>query len=261
MASEVLQKTRSINRTLQTSGGSSVSFELLAGALGEVLSANVYVLSSKGKILGLYLNDEEDSSVIEEEGTNQRMFPKEYNKSLLRITETLDNLTGEEVLNLFPDEHERLEKYTTIVPILGSGQRLGTLVLSRYNNNFTDDDLVISEYSATVIGLEVLRALSEELEVEMRKKAVVQMAIGTLSYSELEAVEHIFDELNGKEGLLVASKIADRVGITRSVIVNALRKFESAGVIESRSLGMKGTHIKILNDKLIPELKKVKNSN
>ena len=93
----------------------------------------------------------------------------------------------------------------------------------------------------------------------MRKKAVVQMAIGTLSYSELEAVEHIFEELDGKEGLLVASKIADRVGITRSVIVNALRKFESAGVIESRSLGMKGTHIKILNDKLMEELKKLKN--
>ena len=42
MASEVLQKTRRINRTLQTSGGSSVSFELLAGTLGEVLQANVY---------------------------------------------------------------------------------------------------------------------------------------------------------------------------------------------------------------------------
>ena len=108
--------------------------------------------------------------------------------------------------------------------------------------------------------MEILKYLSEEMEVEMRKKAVVQMAIGTLSYSELEAVEHIFNELNGNEGLLVASKIADRVGITRSVIVNALRKFESAGVIESRSLGMKGTHIKILNDKLIPELKKVRNN-
>ena len=52
--------------------------------------------------------------------------------------------------------------------------------------------------------------------------------------------------------------MADKVGITRSVIVNALKKFESAGVIESRSLGMKGTHIKILNDKLIDELKKVR---
>ena len=62
------------------------------------------------------------------------------------------------------------------------------------------------------------------------------MAIGTLSYSEIEAVEQIFSELDGTEGLLVASKIADRSGITRSVIVNALRKLESAGVIESRSL-------------------------
>ena len=71
------------------------------------------------------------------------------------------------------------------------------------------------------------------------------MAINSLSYSEREAIEHIFEELGGKEGLLIASKVADRVGITRSVIVNALRKLESAGVIESRSLGMKGTFIKV----------------
>ena len=60
-----------------------------------------------------------------------------------------------------------------------------------------------------------------------------------------EAIEHIFEELGGNEGLLIASKVADRVGITRSVIVNALRKLESAGVIESPSLGMKGTFIKV----------------
>ncbi|MBC8922144.1 HTH domain-containing protein, partial [Escherichia coli] len=97
-------------------------------------------------------------------------------------------------------------------------------------------------------------------EEEARSRAVVQMAISSLSYSELEAIEHIFDELNGKEGLLVASKIADRVGITRSVIVNALRKLESAGVIDSRSLGMKGTFIRVLNDKFLVELEKLKNN-
>ena len=37
-----------------------------------------------------------------------------------------------------------------------------------------------------------------------------------------DMIIHIFDELDGDEGILVASKIADRVGITRSVIVNAL---------------------------------------
>ena len=208
----------------------------------------------------LSLNDVQDSSVIEDEYTKQKKFSDEYTQNVLKIDETLENLNGEKILEIFPEEHGRLQKYTTVVPILGSGQRLGTLVLSRYSNSFNDDDLVIAEYSATVVGLEILRAIGEELEEEMRKKAVVQMAIGTLSYSELEAVEHIFAELDGKEGLLVASKIADRVGITRSVIVNALRKFESAGVIESRSLGMKGTHIRILNDKLTDELKKLKNN-
>ncbi len=116
---------------------------------------------------------------------------------------------------------------------------------------------MIAEYGAAVVGMEILRSRSEKMEEEARKRASVQMALDTLSYSEQEAVEHIFDELAGDEGLLVASKIADRVGITRSVIVNALRKFESAGVIESRSLGMKGTYIRVLNDKLFDELDKL----
>ncbi|MBO7362146.1 MAG: GTP-sensing pleiotropic transcriptional regulator CodY, partial [Lachnospiraceae bacterium] len=83
-------------------------------------------------------------------------------------------------------------------------------------------------------------------------------AISTLSFSEMEAIVHIFDELEGDEGILVASKIADRVGITRSVIVNALRKFESAGIIESRSSGMKGTYIKILNEYVFDEIGSMK---
>lgn len=260
MSSEMLRKTRKITKTLQTSGGSSVSFDLLSSVLGEVLYSNVYVVSSKGKILGLYLNDKEDSSVVIDHTTKEEMFPQQYIENMVKINDTIENITGDKLIEIFPLEHERKEKIVTVVPILGSGRRLGTLVVSRYNDKFEDDDLVVAEYSATVIGLEIIRAEGEELEEEMRKKTVVQMAIGTLSYSELEAVEHIFDVLEGKEGLVVASKIADRVGITRSVIVNALRKFESAGVIESRSLGMKGTHIKILNDKLIDELKKLKNN-
>lgn len=104
----------------------------------------------------------------------------------------------------------------------------------------------------------MLRSVNEESAEESRREHVVQSAISTLSFSELEAIVHIFEELDGTEGILVASKIADRVGITRSVIVNALRKFESAGVIESRSSGMKGTYIKVLNDYVFAELDKLK---
>ena len=121
-----------------------------------------------------------------------------------------------------------------------------------------DDDLLLAEYGATVVGMEMLRDHTQKIEIEARKKATVQIALATLSYSEVEAAINILGELNGTEGLLVASKIADRVGITRSVIVNALRKFESAGVIESKSLGMKGTYIKVLNEHLLEEVQKLK---
>ena len=113
----------------------------------------------------------------------------------------------------------------------------------------------------TVVGLEMMRSVNEENVEENRKVQVVKSAFNTLSFSELEAITHIFDELDGDEGILVASKIADRVGITRSVIVNALRKFESAGVIESRSSGMKGTYIKVLNDYIFDELMRSRREN
>ncbi len=101
----------------------------------------------------------------------------------------------------------------------------------------------------------MMRSVTEENAEEERKMQIVKSAINTLSYSELEAIGYVFDALDGNEGILVASKIADKAGITRSVIVNALRKFESAGVIESRSSGMKGTYIKVVNDFIFAELK------
>lgn len=131
----------------------------------------------------------------------------------------------------------------------------------RSDREYDIDDIILTEYGTTVVGLEMMRSVNEENEEEKRKVSIVRSAINTLSYSELEAILHIFDELDGNEGILVASRIADRVGITRSVIVNALRKFESAGVIESRSSGMKGTYIKVVNDVVFDELDRIRNKN
>jgi len=260
MSKSLLEKTRKINKLLQRSAGYPVDFNDVCKSLGEVLSSNAYVASRKGKVLGFYLLEDYDCNAVEEDILEDKMFPKEINDKLLDIHETKQNISPNSSDFIFQNgsEANNADKLITIVPINGGGERLGTLVLSRYKHEFTEEDLVLAEYSATVVGMEILRSKSEEIEEEARKKAVVQLAIGTLSFSELEAVEHIFEELDGNEGLLVASKIADRVGITRSVIINALRKFESAGVIESRSLGMKGTHIKILNDKLLDELRKIR---
>lgn len=254
----LLEKTRKINKMLQ-SAATPVNFTEIAETLRDVIESNVYVLSRRGKLLGLALNLQIENDRMKHM-FEERQFPTEYTENLFSINETSSNLNISHPLTAFPIENQDLFQngLTTIVPIIGGGERLGTLILSRINESFSDDDLILAEYGSTVVGIEILREKTEEIEEEARNKAIVQMAISSLSYSELEAIEHIFDELDGKEGLLVASKIADRVGITRSVIVNALRKLESAGVIESRSLGMKGTYIKVLNDKFLLELQKLK---
>ena len=51
-------------------------------------------------------------------------------------------------------------------------------------------------------------------------------------------------------------KLTPEEELEKSVIVNALRKFESAGLIETKSLGMKGTYIRVKNEFLLDELKK-----
>ncbi|WP_123054061.1 GTP-sensing pleiotropic transcriptional regulator CodY [Clostridium sp. JN-1] len=255
----LLDKTRMLNKILQKSGTEPVVFNDICNLLSDVLNCNIYIISRKGKVLGYNFSTGFECDVVKDRVISGMRFPEKYNNKLLTVNETLSNLSNNGIC-VFQENNSCVieNKLTTIVPINGNRERLGTLLLARFDEKFTDEDLVLSEYSATIIGLEILRAKQDVIEEDARKKAVVQLAIGTLSYSELEAVEHIFDELDGNEGLLVASKIADKVGITRSVIVNALRKFESAGVIESRSLGMKGTHIRILNDKLLDELKKIK---
>lgn len=255
----LLTKTRMLNKILQKSGSEPVVFNDICKLLSEVLECNVYIVSKKGKILGNDYFEGFECDILKDKVLDAMRFPESYNRKLINVHETLSNVTNGDHC-VFSEELKCNinNKITTIVPIVGNRERLATLLLARFDSLFTDDDLVIAEYSATVTGLEILRSDNSEIEEEIRKKAVVQLAIGTLSFSELDAMGHIFNELDGNEGLLVASKIADSIGITRSVIVNALRKFESAGVIESRSLGMKGTYIKVLNDKLFEELKKIK---
>ncbi|MCI5727497.1 MAG: GTP-sensing pleiotropic transcriptional regulator CodY [Clostridium sp.] len=257
--SSLLEKTRMLNKILQKKGTEPVAFDEICGLLSKVLECNVYVVSRKGNVIGHAFLDGFQCDIMKNKVLIDKKFSADYNDKLFKINDTISNIEyAEDCILDFERKCTFEGKKTTIVPIIGNRERLGTLIIARFYEEFVDEDLVLAEYSATIVGMEILRAKQFELEEETRKKAVVQLAIGTLSYSEFEAVGHIFDELNGQEGILVASKVADKVGITRSVIVNALKKFESAGVIESRSLGMKGTHIKILNDKLIDELKKVR---
>lgn len=255
MSVQLLDKTRKINKLLHNNNSTKVVFNDICEVLVETLSSNILVISRKGKVLGVGLckGVEEITELIVDK-VGGYVDPL-LNDRFLSVLSTKENVNLETLGFL----GSNIRDYDAIIsPIDIAGERLGTLFMYRNGQTYDIDDIIVSEYGTTVVGLEMMRSVNEENQEEARKVQVVKSAFNTLSFSEMEAIEHIFEELDGNEGILVASKIADRVGITRSVIVNALRKFESAGIIESRSSGMRGTYIKVLNDVIFDELKKMK---
>ncbi|MCR5403119.1 MAG: GTP-sensing pleiotropic transcriptional regulator CodY [Butyrivibrio sp.] len=252
---QLLDKTRKIGKLLHNNNSGKVVFNDICRVLCDILASNMLVISRKGKVLGIGESANVESlSDLLVDSVGSFIDPM-LNERLLTILSTKENVN----LETLGFEGIDFSKFQAIItPIEIAGERLGTLFIYKTEKPYDIDDIILCEYGTTVVGLEMLRAVNEENAEESRKLAVVRSAISTLSFSEMQAIIHIFDELGGMEGVLVASKIADRVGITRSVIVNALRKFESAGVIESRSSGMKGTYIKVTNDVVFGEIKKLK---
>ena len=249
---QLLDKTRKINKLLHNNNAQKVVFNDICKVLTEVMNSNVLVISKKGKILGK--NEAEHIEILHQlvSGDVKDYIDHYLNERLLTILSTNENVS----LSTLGFDSGVDNYFGIIAPIDIAGERFGTLFMYRQNEQYSIDDIILAEYGTTVVGLEMLRSVSEEMEMEQRKKHIVDSAISTLSFTEHKAVVHILEELDGKEGILVASKIADRFGITRSVVVNALRKLESAGVIESRSSGMKGTYIKVVNDFIFDEIGK-----
>jgi len=236
----LLEKVRKLNEVLQAYD--SVDIAELAEVLSAVENANVYCANEKGLLLGYkqlpQCLDEEKFVAI----GNDKYFSEMYTRYLGNFIAT-DTVPAA--------KEEELVKNTIVVPLFTGHKRIGTLIIELLRKDVKSDDLVLAEFASTVLSAAIIRANAAKAE----QLKMVMVAMETLSYSETMAVKAILGSLEGLDGYLVASKIADEAKITRSVIVNALRKLESAGVIESRSLGMKGTYIRILVPMILDEIK------
>ena len=208
MSVQLLDKTRKINKLLHNNNSSKVVFTDICEVLTEILASNVLAfficikVSKKGKVLGVSTCEgvPEIHELLQDE-VGEHIDPM-LNERLLSILSTKENVNLQ-TLGFTADVSQGYQ--AIITPINIAGERLGTLFLYRKESMYEIDDIILSEYGTTVVGLEMLRSVNEESAEETRKEQIVQSAISTLSFSELEAIIHIFDELNGMEGILVAS--------------------------------------------------------
>ena len=153
---ELLDKTRRINRLLQY--GDKVEYNEVAKLLCDVIQANTYIVGSKGEVRGYALIHEFECDIMREEVLDKKAFPRDYLNFIMRVRDTLANIPHENQNCSFVDNTKCIfkGKMTTVVPIYGNGERIGTLIVAKYDATFSDEDLLLAEYAATVLGVQIL---------------------------------------------------------------------------------------------------------
>ncbi|MBB5178377.1 transcriptional pleiotropic repressor [Melissococcus plutonius] len=147
--STLIEKVRQINQLLQQKNMFSLNTDLpydkMAISLGDILDSNAYIINNIGILLGYYegldVNNARIKTMFEE-----KKLPYEYTNATKQLNETTVNIPITSDLTAFPIEWRQkfLNGVTTIIPIYGTGERLGTIILSRMEKKFDDEDLILA---------------------------------------------------------------------------------------------------------------------
>ncbi len=224
----------------------NINLEKLVKEISGIIHCEIFLISENGEIISC------QSRLFPVTETQRRPELKpEFKQRLSFIFETTPNLP---VDSSFLNEPNLSLPYhfMTLIPIRNTHATSGHMILAQ-ERHLTNEELILAETAALVVCIHLYEQ-SLKTDLADRQSFNALQVLNSLSFSEIKAIRNVFEALNGMEGFLIASKVADRIGISRSVIVNAMRKLESAGVVESRSLGIKGTYIKIKDQQFLEAL-------
>jgi transcriptional pleiotropic repressor len=147
--SALLEQIRQLNEILKKSAVETISFDELMKRLSEILSANMYVADTSGKILS-YTTSSVYDCTINDLALMELEFPQDFNEELLHVQDTESNLYTETPQCIYGEKGDCIfkDRYLTIIPISGMGKRLGTFVLAKYGQQFKEDETIVCEYAA-----------------------------------------------------------------------------------------------------------------
>lgn len=135
--------------------------------------------------------------------------------------------------------------WSMVLPLYDGATRLGDLVMYRYEE-YLEDALVVGEYIALLAASRFV-AMQRQNEYNMRLlEERAESSVNRLAVNEFTAMAYILQCMKNSDTVVV-SRVAEEINISRSVIIQALRKLEEDGMIECRSSGMRGTRIAVLN--------------
>ena len=255
--SDIISRLQQLNEFFQHSVENSVPLWQFCEQLCKILHANIYFFNPDGEIF-CYATSPDYICRYNERSLEARCLPERYKDmfkdvkhSIFNVYEQFPTCTCENVTECIYKE-----RYFSIVPIYYNGlkaNKAGMLVI-RYGAPFEQEEEMLCEYTAIVVALELFYQAQNSIKQDAMELAYSQMAVNSLSASELTAAKVILNQLSGGEGIVMLVKAAAQAFVTQSVASSALKKLESAGVISSQSYGVKGKHIKINNKHLLNEI-------
>ena len=157
MSVQLLDKTRKINKLLHNNNSSKVVFNDICQVLTEILDSNILVISRKGKVLGVSLcpGVDEIKELIDDEvgGYIDSML----NERLLGVLSTKENVNLE-TLGFVGDN---IKKYQAIINPDRHCRRASRncVYVQDATSQYEIDDIILSEYGTTVVGLEMMRSV------------------------------------------------------------------------------------------------------
>ena len=253
---EMRKRIKFINESFTKKSAVKLSFDEICETLAKVMSGNIIIYSTKGQILGSYLNEPEDLVILEDVGKN---LTSSASQVMELLEETRANIRYKEARMLFRESlsERSTKKYHTLVPIFLRGERLGTLMFARYDREYSQEDLFVGEYVAMIIGMEIDKRKWWSGAEKRRSSSAAQNAFSSLSGSEKRVLKFIFEELERLgTNRIISSRVAEELSLGRSTVANALRKADGAGMIRMTSYGTKGTGVQILNQEFVKLMKK-----
>lgn len=123
MSIQLLDNTRKLHSILKNPSDARISFDQIASILSDILLSEVYVLSAKGKILGMSHMVAEN--LLEELSAEEKgqFIDGKLNERFLMALSTQDNV----YLPSYGFCKEKAKLHGIIVPIEAAGERFGTL--------------------------------------------------------------------------------------------------------------------------------------
>lgn len=251
----LLERMRQLNSLFMRAVTTYTPLQALCDQLCNIIVCNIYIFDTAGHIFTYSIADRYMCPYTECSLENEQLPP--YYLEMFHSTDQCITNQYQQVpvctynadgICIFSD------RYFSLYPIFTNFHKTAGILLIRYGDYFSESDQVLCEYTNAIVSLEMMRREQERAQQLSAETAAARLAVASLTYSELRVVLAVLDELSKGSGNIFLNQVASRSYATQSTVTSALKKLEGAGVIATKSQGVKGKFVRVTNRYLVNEL-------